>query len=154
MREVGLRRATKTKLLKAKRKAKPKNKVGTNNCYSVAERNSVIPSSHLSIPLPFFQPLIYVSIYLSISIIFNTLFLSLTHSHYQFLSLHRHNTTHKERRNMETPRIHPTIKTKESTPSNPTPLSVFLSHQWPSWTKIYVEERKTKNKEWETKERS
>jgi len=54
------------------------------------------------------------------------------------------NSTHNERRNMETPRIHHAIKTKESTPPNPT---LFLSHQWPSWTKIYVEERKTKKKQ-------
>jgi len=58
---------------------------------------------------------------------------------------------------METPRI--ILPSKPKSPHhtiqpNPTPLSVFLSHQWPSWTKIYVEERKTKNKEWETKERS
>ena len=40
-----------------------------------------------------------------------------------------------------------------SKPKSPHHPTLILSHQWPSWTKIYVEERKTKKKNGKTKER-
>jgi hypothetical protein len=70
---------------------------------------------------------------------------------YLYLSNTEANNKYKERE--ETWKLHapspPYQKTKEeSTPPN------SLSLQWPSWTKIYVEEKqKERKKEWERKER-
>ena len=140
----------KPKYSSPKPKPKPKNKVAQQ----LLQRSRETASSHsfyLSIPplCLFFQPLIYVSIYLQYYPSFSLWpILSLSLSLSLSTQTPTTNGTHNERRNMETPRIHHAIKTKESTPPNPT---LFLSHQWPSWTKIYVEERKTKKKEWENK---
>lgn len=133
--------------------------VVTNNCYSISydggEKNSIInipfPSHsfitflYIYIYIFFFQPLIYYLCIYSI-LFFNSKSNTIkTHSfffyhsdpfHY-FSLLHRRQQ--QQRRNMETPRnnpfyffvLHQKNKIKESTP-------LFLSHQWPSWTKIYV----------------
>jgi len=57
-------------------------------------------------------------------------------------------------RKEETWKLHASILPSKPKSPHPNQPSIFLSHQWPSWTKIYVEERKTKKKQWETKERS